>query len=96
MCRWLATSEVRADQLVLWGGQIPPELDLAAWEARLQGAHITLVVGDSDEYATPKIVANEAERLSTAGVEFALQRFVGGHTIDQGALETLAATFAGH
>jgi len=94
--RWLATSELRADQLVLWGGQIPPELDLAAWEERLQGAHITLVVGESDEYATPKIVAAEAERLSTSGVEFALQRFAGGHVIDQGALEMLAASFAGH
>jgi predicted esterase len=94
--RWLGSSDVRADQLVLWGGSIPPELDLAAWEERLQGAHITLVAGESDEYATPKIVAGEAERLSTAGVEFALHRFAGGHAIDQSALETLAAKFAGH
>ena len=52
--RWLAASELRADQLVLWSGSIPPELDLAAWAARLHGASITLVAGESDEFATPK------------------------------------------
>jgi predicted esterase len=94
--RWLASSEHRADQLVLWGGSIPPELDLATWAERLQGAHITLVAGENDEYATPKVVAGEAERLSAAGVGYTLQRFAGGHAIDDDALETLSASFAGH
>ena len=94
--RWLATSEHRADQLVLWGGGIPPELDLAAWSERLHGAPITLVVGDADEMVPPASIAAEAERLSAAGVAFDLLRFPGGHTIDSGALDTLAARFAGH
>lgn len=93
--RWLAASELRADQLVLWSGSIPPELDLAAWEARLQGASITLVAGETDELATPAAIAAEAERLSLAGVGFTLQRFPGGHAIDSDALEALAASFAG-
>ena len=94
--RWLAASQHRADQLVLWGGSIPPELDLAAWAERLQGAHITLVAGVNDEFATAKVVASEAERLSSAGVGFTLQRFDGGHSIDDAALEALSASFAGH
>ena len=93
--RWLAAGELRAEQLVLWGGQIPPELNLAEWSERLRGAPITLVAGDSDEYATPKLVAAEAERLSTAGVGFSLQRFDGGHVLDATALRELAAGFAG-
>lgn len=95
VCRWLAASELRADQLVLWSGSIPSELDLAAWAARLHGASITLVAGESDELATPAAIATEAERLSVAGVGFTLQRFGGGHTIDPTALEALAASFAG-
>jgi predicted esterase len=93
--RWLAASEMRVDQLVLWGGSIPPELDLAAWAARLHGAAITLVAGTDDEYATPAAVAVEAERLSAAGVAFSLHRFDGGHSIDATALVQLAAGFAG-
>ena len=94
--RWLAASELRADQLVLWGGSIPPELDLAAWSARLHGAAITLVAGEQDEYATSAAVAAEAERLSAAGVAFTLQRFSGGHSIDASALVHLAEAFARH
>ena len=94
--RWLAASELRVDQLVLWGGAIPPELDLAAWSSRLHGAAITLVAGEEDEFATPSAVAAEAERLSAAGVAFTLQRFNGGHAIDASALVLMADGFARH
>jgi predicted esterase len=96
VCRWLATSELRADQLVLWAGQVPPELDLAAWSESLHDAALTLVVGDEDEFATPKVLAAEAERLSNAGVAYTIQRFPGKHAIDDDALRALAASFAGH
>jgi predicted esterase len=94
--RWLAASELRVDQLVLWGGAIPPELDLTAWSLRLHGAAITLVAGDEDEFATPAALSAEAERLSASGVAFTLQRFHGGHSIPEDALVQLAAGFAGH
>jgi predicted esterase len=92
--RWLAASDLRVDQLVLWGGTIPPELDLAAWASRLHGAAITIVAGEQDEYATAAAVTAEAERLSAAGVAFTLQRFAGGHAIDAAALARLAEGFA--
>jgi predicted esterase len=94
--RWLAASDMRVDQLVLWAGAIPPELDVAQWASRLHGAAITLVAGEQDEFATAAAVAAEAERLSAAGVAFALHRFAGGHAIDPTALLHIAEGFAGH
>ncbi|MEP6989636.1 MAG: hypothetical protein ABJA80_01810 [bacterium] len=93
--RWLAAGGHRADEVVLWGGAIPPELEPAAWFERLQGASLTLVAGTTDEFATPAVIAAEGERLSTAGVSFAVQRYDGGHMIDADALEALAGSFAG-
>jgi predicted esterase len=93
VCRWLAASELRAEHIVLWGGLIPPELDVAAWAERLHGASITIVVGDKDEYATTKIVAAEAERLSGAGIGYVLQRYDGDHSIDAVALSALSGSF---
>ncbi|MDB4915608.1 MAG: Esterase/lipase [Gemmatimonadetes bacterium] len=93
--RWLGAGNVRVDQMVLWGGQTPSELEMVAWSNRLQDAKLTFVVGDADEYVTPKIVAREVERLSTAGIAFSLQRFSGGHVIDADALAILAASFQG-
>jgi predicted esterase len=96
VCRWLARSGMRADQLVLWAGLIPPELELASWQESLEGAQVTLIVGDTDQNASPELLSAEGERLSSAGVAFALQRFPGGHVIDADALTHLAASFAGH
>ncbi len=89
VCRWLASSAMRADQLVLWEGTVPPELDLAAWADRLHGAAITLVAGERDEMVPPAAMAAEAERLSAAGVAFTLHRFDDGHTIAESGLRLL-------
>ncbi len=95
MCRWLAASELRADQIVLWAGGIPPELDVAEWAARLHGAPLTLVAGESDEMVPEAAVVAEGERLSAAGVAFTLLRYPAGHRIDPDALMRLAEGFEG-
>jgi predicted esterase len=94
--RWLAASELRAEQIVLWAGGIPPELDVAAWSARLHGAALTLVAGENDEMVPAAAIAAEGERLSAAGVAFTLHRHPGGHRIEPDALVKLAEGFEGH
>jgi predicted esterase len=89
VCRWLAASALRADQLVLWAGTIPPELDLAAWAERLHGAAITLVAGERDTMVPPATIATEAERLSAAGVAFTIHRHDGEHAITETGLRLL-------
>jgi predicted esterase len=89
VCRWLAASELRADQLVLWAGTIPPELDLAAWAERLHGAAITLVAGEGDTMVPPATISAEAERLSAAGVAFTIHRHEGEHAITTAGLKSL-------
>jgi len=96
MCRWLAASDLRADQVVLWAGGVPPELDVAEWSARLHGAALTLVAGERDEMVPASAVVQEGERLSAAGVAFTLLRHPGGHRVDGDALLALAAGFEGH
>lgn len=96
VCRWLSASELRADEIVLWSGGIPPELDVAQWAETLHGAKLTLVSGERDELVTPNAVAVEGERLSAAGVAFTLLRHPAGHIIDGDALAKLAEGFEGH
>ena len=94
VCRWLGRGAQRADELVLWGGGLPPELDLGAWHERLRGAAITLVAGDADEFVTTAAVAAEGARLTAAGVAFKTQHYTGGHAVSATALHELAASFA--
>jgi len=96
VCRWLASSELRADHLVLWSGGIPPELEVATWSTRLHGASLTLVAGDGDEMVPASAVVAEGERLSAAGVAFTLLRYSGGHRIESEPLTRLAEGFEGH
>src|SRR5213076_630301 len=54
--RWTAMGKSRIDRVILWGGEFPPDLDLAraAFAGRLRAARPTLVYGRSDEYVTAK------------------------------------------
>ena len=90
-------SDLRADQLVLWVGGIPPELDLAAWADAAARRALTARGGrERRDGARPTPWSREGERLSAAGVAFTLLRYAGGHRIDADALTRLAEGFEGH
>src|SRR5437762_2363660 len=78
----------RPDRLIVWGGEIPSDLDLAASPARerLRGVRLVLVYGSRDEYFTAKIVAATEERLRTAGLAYTLVPYDGRHEIDEATL----------
>ena len=89
-CRWLAYGNAIADHLVLWGGAVPPDLDLSVDADSIRRANVTLVVGDHDEIARPSAVAREQARLQEHNVPFAFVRFEGGHHLDDAVLLQLA------
>jgi predicted esterase len=90
--RWAALGKARVDRLVLWGGELPPDLDLAREPAaaRLRAARLTLVYGRADQFITPKVVAAIAERLRQHGIPYAEIAFDGAHEIDDAVLRELA------
>lgn len=90
-CRWVAFGRVRPVRLVLWGGGVPPDLDLAEHGAALSAARLTVVLGDRDEFITEDAVAREEARLREAGVSATLERFRGGHVVPWPVLERFAA-----
>lgn len=94
-CRWVALGAVRADRLVLWGGEVPPDLDLAAGRERLAPLDLVLVAGSRDEFITPKVLARDEERLRSAGIPYRVIRFEGGHEIDGGVLRQLTEASPG-
>lgn len=90
-CRWAAYgTAVRPDRVVLWGGDVPPDLDWDRVAARLRGIAFTLVNGTADPYMPADAVDRSAERLRAQGVEVQLVSFDGGHHLDAGVLGRLA------
>lgn len=91
--RWLTQGSARADRLVLWGGEVPPDLELDRVEVRdrLEALDLVLVAGSGDEYITPKVLARDTARLDAAGVPYRLIRYEGGHELDAEVLRRLIA-----
>ncbi len=87
--RWIVGSKMRPDRVVLWGGLIPPDVDLEQHGDRLGAQDLTIVVGDEDEYADAARVEEMETRLRTSGTPFSLIRFKGGHRIDKEVLHVL-------
>ena len=89
--RWLAHRHRRGlavpGRTVIWGGALPPDLDLAGADGEaLRATRLTLVVGERDEFATAAGVAEQEARLAAAGVAYALVRYAGGHRLDGATL----------
>lgn len=61
-CRWSARGSLRPDRLVLWAGDLPPDVDLD----RLRGIDLTLVAGSRDPYVTPERLAEAKARLNAS------------------------------
>ncbi len=77
--RWAALGSTRVDRVVVWGGDIPHDLDLHTLGARLPS--LTVVVGDSDYFATPDRVAALQTRLHEAALPYERVAYVGGHRL---------------
>jgi len=86
--RWAALGAGRVDRLILWGGEVPPDLDLK----RLRVPELLLVYGTRDQYFTPKVVAANELRLREHGIRHELISFEGGHEIDAPTLLRLAGS----
>ena len=91
--RWTALGKAKVDRLVLWGGELPPDLDLSVepGAGRMRAARLTLVYGRSDQYITAKVVTETRERLRRHGIPFTERAFDGGHELLEGVLRELGA-----
>ena len=89
--RWLSFGRVRADEVILWAGAFPPDLDVASFAERLHGAPVVLVVGVHDALASWAGADALLQRFGEAGIAARLVSFDGGHRLDDATLAAIAA-----
>jgi predicted esterase len=87
-CRWVTLGDLHAHRLVLWGGAVPPDVDLEG--DRDAFLHLSYVVGERDPYVTAARLAEEGARIQAQGLEFRCTTFPGGHRLDDDVLRELA------
>lgn len=87
--RWAAQGTTRVDQLILWGGYLPPELDFAAAPS-LGRLPVLLVWGEKDKYYDRARVAADEARLVRSRVQCRVVTHGGGHHLSREVLLRLA------
>ncbi len=87
--RWAAQGTTSVDQLVLWGGSLPPELDVRE-SPNLSRLPVLIVWGRQDRYYDATKAAHDERRLVDAGIACRVMTFDGGHQLNRELLLEIA------
>lgn len=88
--RWACYGRHPVRRLALWGGTVPPDLDLERLRSVLRDGTLTIAVGDRDQFVSQEAVRNEKARLTGLGLPLDLRPFTGGHVVDRATLVAIA------
>ena len=89
--RWVAMGHHPASRLILWGGELPPDLDLRTAAPRFATLDVVVVRGKDDEVITAKVVTGIVSRLREHKVRHRFVEFEGGHEVDVEVLASIAS-----
>jgi predicted esterase len=89
-CRWIERGRVRPARLIVWGGEIPPDIDWSQATDRFGPVPVVLVAGHSDRYLPPETLTQLGAVLALHGVRHTEVHFPGGHEIHAPTLLDLA------
>ena len=89
--RWLVRGRVRPDEVVLWAGSVPADVNLSDLAGRLEAAPVVFAVGTQDELASWAAADVEVGRFNAAGIHARLVTFNGGHRLDTATLGDLVS-----
>jgi predicted esterase len=87
--RWAAHSSHSFDELILWSGAFPPDLDFNKAADKLPHTPIHLRLGNDDPYASLARLEEQSAFLKKQGLQVEAQAFEGGHELPLGELKSL-------
>ena len=80
-CRWISKGKSKVDRLILWGGGVPPDVDLELSKELFNSLQLTIIVGDKDEFISAEQIEKEDQRLKKNNIKYSLILFEGKHVI---------------
>jgi predicted esterase len=89
VCRWILRYHPHFNDLVLWAGMPPEDLDYQAHKTYLADKNLYLLYGSNDPFLTPDRMNQLQEMEENSGIDFAESTFEGGHEIPGDALREL-------
>ncbi|MBL1213831.1 MAG: hypothetical protein HND52_10790 [Ignavibacteriae bacterium] len=81
VCRWFINGNSKIDEIVLWGGSIPNDIDLKINAEKFNSIRLKLLIGDKDPFITSKQIENEKKKFNDHEIEHEFILYEGGHKI---------------
>ena len=88
--RWVAAGRVKPDRVILWGGLLPPDLDLNAANGALARLELVLVAGRRDRFVDDARLSAQVAELERLRITARTVRYPGGHRLNAEILAELA------
>lgn len=86
VCYWLNDAYAKINQLVLWAGMFPADMDYEINKEIYDPIDVHWVVGNKDHLINSEKVNEHNAILINAGIKFKHHTFQGGHNINEEAL----------
>jgi len=91
-CRWLDIGKSRIDRMILWGGGIPPDIDLTASKELFNSTELSIVAGNADEFISNEQIKDELKKLDDNKLLYRFYSYTGGHEIRADVLRELKSS----
>lgn len=88
--RWCAYGNASIDRLILWGGTLAHDVDLAEHASTFASLSLAVVIGSDDPYITDARRSAVLDRLAAHDLSVDTHTFAGGHRLDRDVLRRLA------
>lgn len=88
-CRWLVESNVNFQNLILWAGIFPPDLELKQASKSFSNKSVKVLFGDEDPYITAERMDEMKIICSNLNINPEVIQYSGGHQIEREVLKKL-------
>lgn len=88
-CRWMAKGRSKMDRLILWGGEIPNDIEPLAVKKIFSPIELTVVLGDKDEFISEEQLIKQTQKLDELKIHHTILSFKGRHEINAEVLRQL-------
>ena len=89
VCRWFINSNSKIDELILWGGGVPNDIDLKENKEKFNSIRLKILIGDKDPFITFEQIEGEKRKLNDHGIKHELIVYDGEHKINDKTLVAL-------